>query len=49
VSEENPITPVAGIDEIAAVRLEHFANAGHGVYAIVRSLVQIAGSRCADF
>jgi pimeloyl-ACP methyl ester carboxylesterase len=35
--EENPITPVAEIEEIAAalrpdlVRLERFANAGHGV------------------
>jgi pimeloyl-ACP methyl ester carboxylesterase len=30
-SEDNPITPVAEIDEIAAVRLERFDNAGHGV------------------
>jgi pimeloyl-ACP methyl ester carboxylesterase len=30
-SEDNPITPVAEIDEIAAVRLERFANAGRGV------------------
>jgi hypothetical protein len=29
--EKNPITPVMEIDEIAAVRLERFANASHGV------------------
>jgi pimeloyl-ACP methyl ester carboxylesterase len=36
--EDDPITPVADMEEIAAalrpdlVRLERFANAGHGVY-----------------
>ena len=36
--EDDPITPVADMEDIAAalrpdlVRLERFANAGHGVY-----------------
>jgi pimeloyl-ACP methyl ester carboxylesterase len=49
--EDDPITPVADMEDIAAalppelVRLERFANAGHGVY---RDLPEAFFGSCAS-